>query len=176
MYVSGLATYAYKNCKAVDIASSIRVFQNSLTSYHPLLISVKNCANVSKSDIVGWLATMMSFLNDMKEGGNRPCALCLLILLGCSHPPEVKQDQLDSESLDPFPFEDVFRFVCVPENDVFGVSEAIGRLGTSSEKCEIYSSHGLLAIEEDTDALLRKDTKNQQYLEHLFGSLSGAPK
>lgn len=173
MYRSGLATYAYKNCKAIDIASSIRAVENSMTSYHPLLVSIKNWAKVSKSDVVGWLSTMMSFLSDMDvEGGGRPPALCLIILLGCPNPPEMNQDQLNSEDLKPFPSKDVFRLVCVPEEDAFGVSVAIKGLGATSEKQEIYASHGLLACEEGPDGLLRKNSANVGYVNGLFEALS----
>merc|ERR1711935_549966 len=174
MYVSGLASYAYKNCKAIDIASSIKVVQDSKISYHPLLISVKNWATVSKGDVVGWLSSLMAFLKEMRqpEEQNWPSAVCLVILLGCSNPPDMEGDNLNSDNLQPFPLEDVYRLVTVPGSDEFGVSEAIRNLGAVSENCEIYSSHGFLGCEKNSKSLLRTNSKKQELIKDLFKALS----
>lgn len=174
MYVSGLANYAYKNCKAIDIASAIKVVRNAQTCYHPLLISVKNCATVTKDDVVGWLSSLMAFLQEIRQGKEEqqhPRAVCLVILLGCMNPPKIQKDNLDSLNLQPFPSDDVFRLVTVPETDSFGVSEAISNLGAASEKCEIYSSHGFLARENTADSLLRKKSPNRNMVNSLFEAL-----
>ena len=105
-----------------DIYASIRVVRGSETNYHPLLVSVKNRAKVTKGD-VGWFSTMMSFLSELRREERKPSAVCLIILLGCSDPPEITGDGLNSQSLTPFPAADVFRLVRI-DNDEFGVSEA----------------------------------------------------
>ena len=85
MYRAGLGSYAFKNCKAFDIYASIKVVEGSQTSYHPMLVSVKNWAKVTKGDVVGWLSTMMSFLSELRREERKPSAVCLIILLGFSN-------------------------------------------------------------------------------------------
>lgn len=172
MYFSGVANYAYRNCKAIDIAASIAVVQELQTSYHPLLISVKNWSVVTKGDVIGWVASLSAFLMEMREKQDAPAsAVCLVILLGCSDPPDMEGDSLNSDSLLPFPVGDVYRLVIVPQTDAFGVSKAISELGTVTEKSEIYSSHGFLGREKTADSLLRKKSKNQELVSELFRAL-----
>ena len=179
MYRSGLGSYTYQNCKAFDITSSIEVVQNGNVRYHPLLVSVKNWVTVSKGDVIGWLATMKEFLTDTRAGGG-PTAVCLIILLGCSKPPILTGDRLNASCLTPFPAADVFRLVCIPDDDEFGVSEAIQNLGTSSEQTEIYSSHAFMTCEKSSGNLLRKSSKKGKELDALFCALKlskgGAPE
>jgi len=174
MYMSGLASYAYKNCKAIDIASSIKVVHDSEISYHPLLISVKNWVTVWKSDVSSWLSSLKKFVEEMRPNDKEvPAALCLIILLGCSNPPDMQGGELSDDKLDPFPDQDVYRLVTVPEQDEFGISNAIHKLGMVSEDCEIYSSHGFLYSETDTSVLLRKKSKKTEQLQKLFEGLNG---
>jgi hypothetical protein len=119
------------------------------------------------------VATMMELLSEVR-GEKGPTAVCLIVLLGCSNPPLVTGDNLDSSSLAPFPAVDVFRLVCVPGNDAFGVSEAIQNLGTSTERSEIYSSHAFLTCENSAKDLLRKSSKNS--VDELFNALHLSPK
>lgn len=173
-FLAGLATYTYKNCKAIDIAASIRVVRNSQPTYHPLLISVKNWAKVTKGDVVGWLSSIMALLREMRQfesSSPPPSAVCLVILLGCNNPPQMNGDNLDSESLERFPSEDVYRLVLVPKDDDFGVSEAIGQLGVASERPEIYSSHGFIASEDSPDNLLRSNSVNENHVSELFNAI-----
>ena len=171
MYRAGLGSYAFKNCKAFDIYASIRVVgePESQISYHPLLVSVKNWAKVTKGDVQGWVSTMMSFLNALRPGED-PSAVCLIILLGCSNAPNMTGDNLHSQSLKPFPAVHVFRLVHV-HGDEFGVSEAIRNLGACSELSEIYSSHAFMACENSADNLLRTSSVNQEKVNELFGAL-----
>ena len=174
LYLSGVGTYAHKNCKAIDFASAIQsvASSNSLPpSYHPLLVSVKNWANVTTRDAIGWLSTMMAFLGEIR-GENGPTAVCLIILVGCKDPPSLAYDELNSLSLAPFPAADVFRLVCVDENDAFGVSAAIRKLGLSSEQSEIYSSHSFMVCEDSPDHLLRKSSQSQESFKELFKALN----
>lgn len=177
MYVSGLASYAYKNCKAIDIASSIKVVQTSGPTYHPLLISVKNWDTVSKSDAGVWFSSLKAFLEEMRnKKEHQPTAVCLIILLGCSDPPTLEGDNLHSENLQPFPSDDVFRLIAVPKSDEFGVSVAINNLGKESEECEMYSSHGFLKFENDSKSVLRKESENQILVDDLFQAINGSSK
>ena len=170
MYRAGLGNYAFKNCKAFDIYASIKVVEGSQTSYHPMLVSVKNWAKVTKGDVVGWLSTMLSFLSELRREERKPSAVCLIIMLGCSDPPEITGDGLNSRSLTPFPAADVFRVVHV-DNDEFGISEAIRNLGAGSERSEIYSSHAFLACENSPKNILRKSSVNQERVNELFRAL-----
>ena len=173
LYLAGLASYAYKNCKAFDIVASIRVKQVSPVrcTFHPLLVTVKNWANVSKSDVDLWSATMTEFLKGLRKDEAEPTAVCIIILLGCSDPPTISDENLNSMSLKPFPDTDVFRLVCVPEKDDFGVSNAVQNLGHSLEQTEIYSSHAFVACEDSPKNLLRKSSHNQDRVDNLFEAL-----
>ena len=177
MYISGLASYAYKNCKAIDIASSIKVVQGSEISYHPLLISVKNWATVWKNDVIRWSSSLKEFVEKMRPNDKgAPTALCLIILLGCSNPPDMQGGDLDlgSDKINEFPEKDVYRLVTVPKADEFGISNAIHKLGSVSEDCEIYSSHGFLYSEQCSKALLRATSKKHEQMKKLFDGLNGS--
>ena len=146
----------------------------SQIGHHPLLVSVKNWAKVTKGDVHGWIASMMSFLNELRPGED-PSAVCLIILLGCSNTPDVTGDDLNSQSLKPFPSVDVFHLVHVHE-DEFGVSDAIQNLGAGSELSEIYSSHAFMVCENSVDDLLRTSSVKQERVNELFGALKLSTK
>ena len=78
-------------------------------------------------------------------------------------------------SLNPFPEMDVYRLVCIPENDEYGISAAIGDLGLVLEESELYASHALMAGENSASNLLLKNSKRHKDVKELFQSLSLSP-
>ena len=113
---------------------------------------------------------MMSFLTEMRGDSETPSAVCLIVLFGCSNPSEVREVGLSSPDFMPFPATDVFRLVCI-DNDEFGVSEAIQNLGTASERGEVYSSHAFMGCEKSPETLLRKSTKLLSEVKGIFKGL-----
>lgn len=158
-YHSGVAFYTYSNCKAIDQVASIRVewpTEPVTVSYHPLLISVKNWASATISDVTVWTQSMTTFLDEMrKKEGSKIKAVCLLVLIGCSDPPDPQANGLSDKSLGSFPNEDVYRLVSVPKNDSFGITDAVQSLGLMSERSELYVSHSFLRAEKSIEGSLR---------------------
>ena len=76
------------------------------------------------------------------------------------------------ESLAPFPDKDVYRLVCVPEKDKFGITNAVLLLGENSESSELYSSHAFMRIEESSDRTLRSKSNLVKKAEELHKALT----
>ena len=177
MYKSCTALYTYRNCQAIDKASAIRVSKNGQTTYHPLFVSDKNRAEVSKGDLHKWMTSMKQYLNQLRktekaQKNSQATAVCLLVLMGCSKIPDVLEGDYMSTSLRPFPERDIYRLVCIPENDEYGISAAIGDLGLVLEESELYASHAFMAGENSASNLLLKNSKRHKDVEELFQSLS----
>ena len=177
MYKSCTALYTYPNCQAIDKASAIRVCKNGQTTYHPLFVSDKNWAEVSKGDVHNWMTSMQQYLKQLRktekaQKNSQATAVCLLVLMGCSEIPAVAEGDFMSTSLRPFPERDVYRLVCIPENDEYGISAAIGDLGLVLEESELYASHAFMAGENSASNLLLKNSKRHKDVEELFQSLS----
>ena len=177
MYKSCTALYTYRNCQAIDKASAIRVCKNGQTTYHPLFVSDKNRAKVTKGDVHEWMTSMQQYLKQIRKTKNsqknsQATAVCLLVLMGCSEIPAVAGGDFMSTSLRPFPERDVYRLVCIPENDEYGISAAIGDLGLVLEESELYASHAFMAGENSASNLLLKNSKRHKDVEELFQSLS----
>ena len=177
MYKSCTALYTYRNCQAIDKASAIRVCKNGQTTYHPLFVSDKNRAKVTKGDVHDWMTSMQQYLKQIRKTKNsqknsQATAVCLLVLMGCSEIPAVAGGDFMSTSLRPFPERDVYRLVCIPENDEYGISAAIGDLGLVLEESELYASHAFMAGENSASNLLLKNSKRHKDVEELFQSLS----
>jgi len=178
MYRAGIGCYAYRNCKALDIEASIKVVgDDSQVTYHPLLVSVKNCAKVTTRDVGIWVAKMKSFLNEVRKD-EKTTSVCIILLLGCSNPPQITKDGFDSSSLMPFPANDVFRLVCVADNDEFGVSDAIRKLNAGLDRSEVYSSHAFIPGEPSSKNLLRKsaDSDVKEKVTALFRAFDTVTK
>lgn len=176
-YSSGVAFYTYSQCTAFDHATSICVEGTGKNnpSYHPLLVSVKNYASVDNCNVTAWVSIMKTSLRNMrkKPGSTENAAFCLLLLVGCSQPPEPKADDLCSGSLGEFPNQDIYRFVAVPDSDSFGISQAVRELGFMSERSELYSSHPFLREEESASGTLRSGSKLVGEAEELLDALTG---
>ena len=177
MYKSCTALYTYPNCKVIDKAAAIRVCKSSQTTYHPLFVSDKNWAEVSKGDVHNWMTSMEQYLKQIcktenSQKNSQATAVCLLVLMGCSEIPAVAEGDFMSTSLCPFPERDVYRVVCIPENDEYGISAAIGDLGLVLEESELYASHAFMAGENSASNLLLKKSKRHKDVEELFQSLS----
>ena len=180
MYKSCTALYTYRNCQAIDKAAAIRVCKNGQTTYHPLFVSDKNWAEISKGDVRRWMTSMEQYLKQIRRTENsqknsQATAVCLLGLMGCSQIPDVVEGDFMSTSLYPFPERDVYRLVCIPENDEYGISAAIGDLGLVLEESELYASHAFMAGENSASNLLLKNSKRHKDVEELFQSLSLSP-
>lgn len=80
------------------------------------------------------------------------------------------ETNLDETNLSAFPKNDVYRLVCVPEDDSFGIFDAIESLVRSSEESEIYSSHGFAAwCEASASGVLRaSSTTRRDEVAELF--------
>lgn len=172
MYQSCIGSYAYLNCK---IATTIQVkLKDHEVQYHPLLVSVKNWSNVSKRDVITWLATRIKFLESLRAElddaeENEKSAVCWIVLLGCATPPDdIVTDGLGNASLSPFPATDVYRLICV--DDTFGISKARICSSWATKKRRVHSSHAFMAGESAGGNLLRKKSSpdNTQYVNHLF--------
>ena len=177
MYKSCTALYTYRNCQAIDKASAIRVSKNGQTTYHPLFVSDKNRAEVSKGDVHKWMTSMKQYLKQIRktekaQKNSQATAVCLLVLMGCSKIPDVLEGDYMSTSLRPFPERDIYRLVCIAENDEYGISAAIGDLGLVLEESELYASHAFMAGENSASNLLLKNSKRHKDVEELFQSLS----
>ena len=161
MYRSGVMFYSYQYCKAIDMAGSVLVTSGDKETFHPLLISVKNWKKVTNRDVAGWKTDIKNFLEEMRAEGSATenKALGLILLLGC--------DDVESDSVSEFPGSDEVLLVPVPKEDTFGVSNAVNKLGLSSERSEVYSSHAFLAYEEYENGLLRSTSKNRKKVEGI---------
>ena len=180
MYKSCTALYTYPYCKAIGKAAAIRVCKSSQTTYHPLFVSDKNWAEVSKADVHNWMTSMQQYLKQLRKTENsqknsQATAVFLLVLMGCSKIPDVVEGDFMSTSLYPFPETDVYRLVCIPENDEYGISAAIRDLGLVLEESELYASHAFMAGENSASNLLLKKSKRHRDVEELFQSLSQSP-
>ena len=180
MYKSCTALYTYRNCKAIDTAAAIRVCKNGQTTHHPLFVSDKNWAEISKGDVHQWMPSMEQYLKQIRKTENsqknsQATAVCLLVLMGCSNIPDVVEGDFMSTSLYPFPERDVYRLVCIPENDEYGISAAIGDLDLVLEESELYASHAFMAGENSASNLLLKNSKRHKDVKELFQSLSLSP-
>mmetsp|Transcript_27500 Transcript_27500/g.38850 ORF Transcript_27500/g.38850 Transcript_27500/m.38850 type:complete len:207 (+) Transcript_27500:714-1334(+) len=176
LYKSGIGMFTYPNCKAVDFAASIRATSyDGSVSYHPLLVSVKNWWTVVTSNVYDWKTDMEKLLKDMRgenKSNKTPAACCLIFLVGCHKPPDLDNNQFGT-TLENFPQEDFYRFICIPEKDKFGVTNAIVELGCASEVAEVYASHAFLANEESssTKSLLRSKTNIEAKVGELLKAM-----
>ena len=94
MYKSCTALYTYRNCKAIDKAAAIRACKNGQTTYHPLFVSDKNWAKISKGDVHQWMTSMEQYLKQIcktenSQKNSQATAVCLLVLMGCTKIPDV---------------------------------------------------------------------------------------
>ena len=167
LYLSGLGIYAYSNCPAFDIVSSIRVkgAREDEPKYHPLLVSVKNWEKATNSDVSIWKQKMEIFIEHHRVE-DEPSAVCIILSLGCSV--SAKENDLNETHLSEFPEKDVYRLVSVPEDDKFGIFKAIQTLGRISEESELYSSHGFAACEASAEDALRTSSSRQDEVAELF--------
>lgn len=116
---------------------------------------------------------MKSFLEEMrKDGSSTKKAVCLLVLIGCPNAPVLHNDMSD-DSLGAFPNEDVYRLVCVPDDDSFGITSSVQSLGLMSESRELYSSHPFLRTEATITDSLRSTTKIKEEAQELHKALLG---
>ena len=65
--------------------------------------------------------------------------------------------------------------MCIPENDEYGISAAIGDLDLVLEESELYASHAFMAGENSASNLLLKNSKRHKDVKELFQSLSLSP-
>ena len=89
-------------------------------------------------------------------------------------------DGLEAGTDKVFLYDDAFRRIQIPEDDVFGVSEALTTLWQESESSEMYASqemyasHAMLIQEEATNAksFLRSKSKAVEEVSKLVNALT----
>jgi hypothetical protein len=173
MYESATATYLHQNCTEIDLVASIRVMRDGKAFFHPLLVKVHYCMQMSNGEIEEAVVEMKTFLNDIRDVGDNdgdkespnenkvdpfflcPPALCLLVLLGVetqqtdSRP---SKNQFNLEDLGSFPEADTFRVIPVPTDYLFGISKAVRFMNKDQEMSEVFASHGYVyGIDDDDD-------------------------
>ena len=193
MYNSGMAYYCYSNCPGVDIVAPVvaRGKTSDEASYHPLLVSVKNWKSVGRSNIRDFVNSTKNSIERARASmqGPKPSAIVLIALLGVD--PESESYLVpNSNSTDPLheilsmldePFpdsfgegqdEDVYRLVCIPSDDEFGISEAVELVTNRDETSELYASHFFLASESDGNRqFCRIGSKRNTEVENLRKAL-----
>ena len=179
MSKASVAWYTYRNCKAIDLAASIRVTKSQETesdkkvSYHPLFVSVKNWENISKTNVENWMTSMKDFLNTTAtEGQQRPKALCLVVAFGTNIQEENVNEEYTKSDLDGFPTKDVFRLI-VPKDDKFDIAKTVLEMGLPEERSEVYSSHAFITCYNNTERLLKSASKLKEHVDTLHSSLPG---
>ena len=187
LYDAGLGLYTYLNCEAFDLVVPTRLtFHHKSTQQHtfrylPCLVSIKNGSKVVASDVTTWVATQKEYLaNYRKEVGEAKAtkALCITVVLGCGSCAQCNEenmnDGLEAGTGKGFPYDDAFRLIQIPEDDVFGVSEAVTALWQESESSEMYASHPMLIQEEATNAksFLRSTSKAVEEVSKLVNALT----
>ena len=191
LYDAGLGLYTYLNCKAFDLVFPTRLtFRHKHTQqdtfrYLPCLVSIKSWSKVVPSDVTKWVTTQKEYLaNYRKEVGeaNSTKALCITVVLGCGSCVQCNEenmnDGLEAGTGKGFPYDDAFRLIQIPEDDVFGVSEALTVLWQESDSSEMYASHAMLIQEEAKNAksFLRSKSEAVEEVSKLVNALKFVDK
>ena len=164
MYKSGMAYYSYSNCPGVDIVASVAVRDKNLSkkvSYHPLLVSVKNWKSVAQSNNQTFEDSTRKYIENtrgpVKKG--KPSAIVIIVLVGLESESKLATNSNEMDPLHkvlPDSFgggkdEDVYHLVRIPNDDKFGISEAVKLVNNRDENSELYASHFFLASESNGD-------------------------
>lgn len=181
-YHSGVGYYTYSNCQSIDVVASIRVVAGSSPDDTIMIPSSahqrQEVGKVTSSTVRTWVDSMRKIVNDV-SGNGAPKTVCLVVLLGCKEYPKLQQPgelmEFSESSLCPFPREDAYRLVCVPEDDAFGVTKAVSSLGLVLEESESYSSHGFLRAEETSKGTLQSNTKISIKAKKIHEALNKSP-
>ena len=174
MYQSGLGSYTFRECEAVDISASIRVVEKDSDEarYHPLLVSVKDWCKVTEDNVVEWESYTKLLLEELRnDDSGIPSAVCLLIVLGCSNPPKMKGDH-ERMNLASFPANDVYRLV-VLDKDEFGIAQAIYKMRDESECRGMYLAHHSLQNASSSSEFLSPSSIRGEDAEDLVQALKG---
>jgi hypothetical protein len=147
MYKAAFAIYMHPNSMGIDILASIRVIQNGIVSYHPLLVSVKCHLTFSHGEIIKEFKKMEELLMDVRQDVNatNTSALCLLLLIGRTTNSDddkyYEYTDYNNNDLGDFPNRDKFRLIVVSTDDSFDIHKAVHQVMFAQEKHEVYSSH-----------------------------------
>jgi hypothetical protein len=182
MYKSATAMYLHQDCEEIDLVASIRVMRKGKSFYHPLLVKVQYCMQLSEGEIEEAMVEMKTILNDIRHENTKtglpnkdkadlfsecPPALCLIMLLGVEtqqKEPRIFKNQLISDDLGVFPEDDTFRVVAMPTDDAFGISKAVGFMAAGQEMSHVFASHGFVYVEKRANGLVDDDETSAQVL------------
>jgi len=169
--------YTYSNRRGFDLIVPVRYRRPEAEpsqeneeqyDYCPLLVSVKNCLNISPGEQEELTEAMVAVL----ENEGIKTGLCMLFLEGLQNP------QNFSKIVD----EDIFRFsgagiysftVALDSDDPFGISDFLENASTcGGERSEVYVSHSDAFFTPDmvaSEDLLRKNATESAsgYLERM---------